>query len=102
MTNARKPLVPALFALLAAAAPARAQTSTWRPVVAADHGMIASGHPLASEAGLVEPVGIALSPSDPRFQDLVENYLGALERTGVLEELRRRWLEESDWISALP
>ena len=52
MTNAWKPLVPALFALLAAAAPARAQTSTWRPVVAADHGMIASGHPLASEAGL--------------------------------------------------
>jgi len=52
MTNAWKPLVPALFALLSAAAPARAQTSTWRPVVAADHGMIASGHPLASEAGL--------------------------------------------------
>ena len=52
MTNARKTLVPALFALLAAAGPARAQTSTWRPVVAADHGMVASGHPLASEAGL--------------------------------------------------
>jgi gamma-glutamyltranspeptidase/glutathione hydrolase len=29
-----------------------AQTSTWRPVVLSDHGMIASGHALASEAGL--------------------------------------------------
>ena len=29
-----------------------AQTSTWRPVVLSDTGMIASGHPLASEAGL--------------------------------------------------
>ena len=29
-----------------------AQTSTWRPVVLADSGMIASGHALASEAGL--------------------------------------------------
>ena len=28
------------------------QTSTWRPVVMADHGMVSSGHPLASEAGM--------------------------------------------------
>jgi len=28
------------------------QTSTWRPAVLADRGMVASGHPLASEAGL--------------------------------------------------
>src|SRR5688572_16993831 len=30
----------------------RAQPSTWRPVVLSDNGMIASGHALASEAGL--------------------------------------------------
>src|SRR5687767_15978374 len=29
-----------------------AQTSTWRPVVLSDNGMIASGHALASVAGL--------------------------------------------------
>src|SRR5688572_6250891 len=29
-----------------------AQTTTWRPVVLSDNGMIASGHALASEAGL--------------------------------------------------
>src|SRR5690242_21574851 len=28
----------------------RAQTSTWRPVIMSDRGMVASGHPLASEA----------------------------------------------------
>lgn len=32
--------------------PLAAQTSTWRPVVMSDHGMVASGHPLASEAGV--------------------------------------------------
>jgi len=52
MRNAWKPLVSGLLALLSASVPARAQTSTWRPVLAADHGMVASGHPLASEAGL--------------------------------------------------
>jgi gamma-glutamyltranspeptidase/glutathione hydrolase len=51
MMNAWKALILAGLAL-AASVPARAQTSTWRPVVAADHGMVASGHPLASEAGL--------------------------------------------------
>jgi polar amino acid transport system substrate-binding protein len=49
----------------------------------------------------VEPVGIALSPSDARFQNLVENYLEAIERTGILEELRKRWLEDNDWMSTL-
>jgi gamma-glutamyltranspeptidase len=29
-----------------------AQTSTWRPVVMSDQGMVASGHPLASDAGI--------------------------------------------------
>ena len=29
-----------------------AQTSTWRPVVLSDNGMIASGHALASEVGI--------------------------------------------------
>ena len=35
-----------------AVAPSAQQTSTWRPVVLSDTGMIASGHALASEAGI--------------------------------------------------
>ena len=41
----------ALTVLALAAAP-HAQTSTWRPVILSDTGMIASGHALASDAGL--------------------------------------------------
>ncbi|MGH9319552.1 MAG: gamma-glutamyltransferase [Vicinamibacteria bacterium] len=48
----KKALVLATLALLAIPLPSMAQTSTWRPVVASDHGMVASGHPLASEAGV--------------------------------------------------
>ena len=44
-------LVAALTVLTVTAAPL-AQTSTWRPVVLSDTGMIASGHALASETGL--------------------------------------------------
>jgi len=43
-------LVP--LVLLSVTARPSGQTSTWRPVVMADRGMVASGHPLASEAGL--------------------------------------------------
>jgi gamma-glutamyltranspeptidase/glutathione hydrolase len=37
---------------LAAASTAQAQTTPWRPTVMSMNGMVASGHPLASEAGL--------------------------------------------------
>jgi ABC-type amino acid transport substrate-binding protein len=50
----------------------------------------------------VEPVGIVLPTNDLRFQNLVDQYLATLERTGVLEELRKRWLEGTDWVEALP
>ncbi len=43
-------LIVSLVAILSVAP--LAQTSTWRPVVLSDTGMIASGHALASEAGL--------------------------------------------------
>src|SRR5213082_472940 len=29
-----------------------AQTSSWRPTIVAQHGMVAAGHPLAAEAGM--------------------------------------------------
>jgi gamma-glutamyltranspeptidase/glutathione hydrolase len=51
------PVVAALLLLLLAATPPftstpSTQTPTWRPAILADRGMVASGHPLASEAGL--------------------------------------------------
>ncbi len=40
------------LALASVASLATAQSSAWRPVVMANHGMVASGHPLASMAGM--------------------------------------------------
>lgn len=50
----------------------------------------------------LEPIGIALRKDDPQFQNLVENYLGAYEKSGVLGKLRKKWFEDNSWIAALP
>ena len=50
----------------------------------------------------LEPIGIAISKDDPQFYNLVENYLQAYEKTGVLTRLREKWFEDSSWVAALP
>jgi len=50
----------------------------------------------------VEPIGIAVSRDDAQFQNLVDNYLRAYEKTGVLNQMRARWFEDSSWVAALP
>ena len=49
----------------------------------------------------VEPVGIAVSKDDPQFFNLVDNYLRAYEKTGVLGKIREKWFENTSWIAAL-
>ncbi len=50
----------------------------------------------------VEPIGIAVSKDDAQFYNLVDNYLTAYEKTGVLNQLRKKWFEDDSWIAALP
>lgn len=50
----------------------------------------------------VEPLGIALPPGDPLFVNLVQNYLHTLDDTGILVQLKARWLNEGDWVAELP
>jgi len=50
----------------------------------------------------VEPVGIAVSKDDPQFFNLVDNFLRAYEKTGVLTQLRKKWFEDNSWVAALP
>lgn len=50
----------------------------------------------------IEPIGIAVSKDDPQFFNLVDNYLTAYEKTGVLNQLRKKWFEDDAWVAALP
>jgi len=49
-----------------------------------------------------EPIGIALPANDPLFVNLAQNYLVSLERTGLLERLKDKWINDASWVSRLP
>lgn len=50
----------------------------------------------------LEPIGVALPANDPQLENLIRNYMTALEGTGILEGLRQQWLENGAWVAALP
>jgi len=50
----------------------------------------------------IEPIGIAMPVSDARLKSVVDNYISAFEGSGLLEQLRKKWLEDGSWIVALP
>lgn len=62
-----------------------------------DAGLVTLKEPLT-----IEPVGIAVSDDDSQFKNLVDNYLEAYARTGILAKMREKWFEQGDWVSALP
>ncbi len=50
----------------------------------------------------VDPIGIAINRDDPEFYNLLDNYLEAYTRSGLLTKLREKWFESNDWVKALP
>lgn len=62
-----------------------------------DAGFVTLDKPLT-----VEPVGIAVKASDPQFHNLVDNYLEAYGKMGILAKIRAKWFENNNWVAALP
>jgi len=60
-----------------------------------------AGLTFVESAFSAQPIGIAVTPGDPLFVNLVENYLRSLERIGVLDRFREKWFENSDWLKRL-
>jgi gamma-glutamyltranspeptidase/glutathione hydrolase len=52
MMMANRKVVVAVSVLVASVVHLSAQTTSWRPTIVAQHGMVAAGHPLAAEAGM--------------------------------------------------
>jgi polar amino acid transport system substrate-binding protein len=49
-----------------------------------------------------EPIGVAVPAGDPLLVNWVENYLDIADSTGLLGELKRKWLQNADWLNRLP
>jgi polar amino acid transport system substrate-binding protein len=49
-----------------------------------------------------EPIGVGVPAGDPLLVNWVENYMGIAAKTGLLEELKRKWLLQADWLHLLP
>jgi ABC-type amino acid transport substrate-binding protein len=62
-----------------------------------DSGLVTLEEPLS-----VEPMGIAVSAKDARFYNLIDNYIDAIEATGILSALRAKWFEDPAWLEELP
>jgi ABC-type amino acid transport substrate-binding protein len=62
-----------------------------------DAGLVTLEEPLS-----VEPMGIAVSARDQRFYNLIDNYIDAMEGTGILNALRQKWFEDDGWLEELP
>ena len=63
----------------------------------ADSGLTTLKQPLN-----MEPIGIAVSSADGQLANLLTNYLATFERAGVLEVLRKKWMENDSWVADIP
>ncbi len=50
----------------------------------------------------VEPIGMAVRANDPQFKNLLENYMTAFDKIGLLDRLYKKWFEDNSWVAALP
>lgn len=62
-----------------------------------DAGLMTLNRPMA-----IEPIGIAVPANDEQFKSLVENYISTFERAGLVNQIRKKWLEDGSWVAALP
>jgi polar amino acid transport system substrate-binding protein len=62
-----------------------------------EQDLVASVTPLT-----YEPIGVALPANDPLLVNWVQNFLNAMEGSGALRMLRKRWFEDASWLEKLP
>jgi polar amino acid transport system substrate-binding protein len=49
-----------------------------------------------------EPIGVGVPAGDPLMVNWVENFMRITGKTGLLDELKEKWLQRADWLQRLP
>ena len=49
-----------------------------------------------------EPIGVGVPAGDPLLVNWVENFMGIAAETGLLQELKEKWILRADWLHRLP
>jgi polar amino acid transport system substrate-binding protein len=49
-----------------------------------------------------EPIGVGVPAGDPLLVNWVENFMRITGETGLLDELKEKWLQRADWLQRLP
>ncbi len=61
-----------------------------------------SGLAVMPQPFTTEPLGVALPPNSPLFANLVQNYLNTLEYTGLLIQMKAKWISGDEWLAEMP
>jgi ABC-type amino acid transport substrate-binding protein len=57
---------------------------------------------IATKPFTSEPLGIAVSPSDPLLVNFLTNLLLTLKGTNILDEMQEEWFRDPSWMKELP
>ncbi len=49
-----------------------------------------------------EPIGVGVPAGDPLLVNWVENFMGIAAETGLLQQLKEKWILRADWLHRLP
>ena len=49
-----------------------------------------------------EPIGVGMPAGDPLLVNWVENFMRITGETGLLDELKEKWFQKTDWLQRLP
>ena len=49
-----------------------------------------------------EPIGVGVPDGDPLLVNWLQNFIGIAEKTGLMQGLKEKWFQKTNWLQQLP